>query len=102
MTFRYHAHAHQFSDALGELLTEQAKEASSRSSTSPVVSTEGLSKALSKATPLQQVRTIISLKQTKTASEELMEYRAREAVQELVDNNHRRLDEFLAATQSEK
>lgn len=102
MTFRYHEHAQRFSDELMSTLEEHKtlKEAGQAVPTQ-TTSTTGLVKALNATTPLQQVRTIIAMKNSKTASETLMEHRAREAVHGIIDNQHQRLDDFLVAT-SEK
>jgi hypothetical protein len=102
MTFRYQETARHFSEELVRELEEHAalKEASQAVPTKST-STGGLVKALNATTPLQQVRNIISMKNQKTASETLLEYRAREAVRGIVDNQHQRLDDFLVAT-SEK
>lgn len=99
MAFRYLNHVFTASDDLMQTIDEHEKEAAekeaAKQTTSTAQTTRGLLSA-SPESPLQKVRSIIQSK-SKTAAEELLEYRLREGVREVIADRNANLDRFLQA-----
>lgn len=100
MGFRYLEHVCVASEDLMQTIDEHKKEAAEKEAAKqPAISTSQTTRGVLGArpeSPLQKVRSIIQSK-SKTAAEELVEYRLREGVREVLAERNENLDRFLAA-----